>query len=488
MSGQYAAPPVPSVVVIDSRLRRGRLAAAAVFAVQGLCFAALITRVPALQQKFSFSDGQLALVLLAVPAVAGVGSVLAGYAAARLGSAWVLRVAQPLVCVSLPLIGLSAVRGQLYAAVGLFGLMVGAVDAAMNMQAVAVETGYHRSLLVGFHGVWSAAGIAGALLTAGTARLGFSLPLALGLLGGLGLLGSLVALPWLVPQARVHDVVSAAATTGPIPVVRDAEPVAARAVDGPIEDDELSAALPAVPDSSPVDDALGDDAAAQDGSAAAGTPSPVPRPRAASPGTGVPWRPLLVIGVAVAAMYVADSAISNWSSVFLHNVLHASTGVAAFGYAAYQATLLAGRLVGDRAVAALGPVSVVRAGGVVGMAGLVVVVLATSQTLAVIGFGIAGLGLCVIAPEAFSAAGRLDPAGSGIAVARVNVFNYVGYLVGAPLVGLVGQYSTLRYGFAAALAVLLLVVLTAGGFAAGLRKAVPADPFAILERPIPTDF
>src|SRR5690348_8879586 len=83
------------------RDRRARTGVAGAYFVQGMCFAALLTRVPDLQEKFRFTDGQLSLVLLAVPVVAGVGSVLAGILAGRLGSAVVLRAGGIGVCAAI---------------------------------------------------------------------------------------------------------------------------------------------------------------------------------------------------------------------------------------------------------------------------------------------------------------------------------------------------------------------------------------------------
>ena len=169
------------------RDRRARIAAGAAFAVQGLCFATLVTRVPQVQDAHDIGDGLLALVLLLVPVIAGVGSVLAGALFPRVGGAPVLRVAQPGVCVAMTLVG--ATGGglvPLFAAVALFGVCVGAVDAAMNEQAVAVERRYGMSLLTGFYAVWSVAGILGGLWVALANRLdlallpGFAVPALLG--------------------------------------------------------------------------------------------------------------------------------------------------------------------------------------------------------------------------------------------------------------------------------------------------------------------
>src|SRR5258706_7080952 len=91
--------------LMEQRDRRARAAVAVAYFVQGFCFAALLTHVNVLQKAFHFSDGDLSLVLLAVPVVAGVGSVLAGALSSRLGSAPVLRAGGPAVCLAITAVG-----------------------------------------------------------------------------------------------------------------------------------------------------------------------------------------------------------------------------------------------------------------------------------------------------------------------------------------------------------------------------------------------
>ncbi|CAM5516205.1 hypothetical protein SALBM135S_00302 [Streptomyces alboniger] len=69
---------------------------------------------------------------------------------------------------------------------------------------------------------------------------------------------------------------------------------------------------------------------------------------------------------------------------------------------------------------------------------------APRQWAGVAGFTVVGLGLCVIVPQTFAAAGRLafdqgGPGASDAAIARLNIFNYVGFLIGSPLVGGLGD-------------------------------------------------
>ena len=101
-----------------------------------------------------------------MPVIAGVGSVLAGVLAPRIGSATVLRVA----ALGVAALTAGARPGRpaplLYVAVALFGLFLGGVDATMNMQGTAVQRRYGRSILASCHAWWSIAGIAGALAAA----------------------------------------------------------------------------------------------------------------------------------------------------------------------------------------------------------------------------------------------------------------------------------------------------------------------------------
>jgi MFS family permease len=391
---------------VDQRDRRARVAVAGAYFVQGFCFAGLLTQTAALQKKFGFDDAELSLVLLAVPVVAGVGSVLAGLLGARLGSSPVLRAGGVGVCLAITLTGLATQNWQLFAALALVGLMLGLVDAAMNMQGVAVERRYRRPVLNSFYTVWSAGAILGALATSGTAQLGWSIGASLVAVAAAGLALALLAGPGQLRRAE---------------------------------------------------EALAEPAAAEAALAAR-----------------IPWRPIVPIGVAMMLMFIADSAVSNWSPVFIERALHAGTSVAALGVAGYQAMMLLGRTAGDRLVSRFSPTAVVSAGGVVGGLGLVVVAASGTPALAITGFAIAGLGLSLIVPQSFSAAGRLDPAGTGVAIARVNLFNYVGFVVGAGMIGAVAESLSLRWAFVVPAVLAVGIVALAPSF----RTQAPAPSTA----------
>ncbi|NUR85288.1 MAG: MFS transporter, partial [Nonomuraea sp.] len=67
-------------------------------------------------------------------------------------------------------------------------------------------------------------------------------------------------------------------------------------------------------------------------------------------------------------------------------------------------------------------------------------------------------------PQSFSAAGKLDPAGTGVAIARVNLFNYVGFIVGAALIGGIADATDWRIAFVAPLLLAGVIIALAPGF------------------------
>ena len=104
-----------------------------------------------------------------------------------------------------------------------------------------------------------------------------------------------------------------------------------------------------------------------------------------------------------------------------------------------------------------------------------------AASLAIAAFAITGLGFCVVPPQCFAATSRLDPTGSGIAISRVNVFNYLGFLLGASLAGgvagVVGGPAGWRAAYAVPLVLTAVIAALAGGF--NVRGAPSPDPVAI---------
>ncbi|MFD4315119.1 MFS transporter [Streptomyces sp. NPDC058548] len=384
----------------DARLRRGRGSLAVSFFVQGVTFALLVTRIPAIQDRYGISDALLPAFLAAVPILAGVASVMTEKVVARVGPAVVLRWAQPFVLLALLAVGVGDQLWHAALALGLFGLAVGALDASMNMLGVSLQRAYGRSIMLGFHASYSLGGIAGASLAWVGAHWHLSL-----------FVSYLPVVAVLLPLAFVG---SRWYVTG-----GDGVESVAEAGDGK--------------------------------------------------GSGVAFKLLLPLCLVMTFAYIGDSTVSNWSAKYLQDVLGSSEELATVPYNAYMVTTLLGRAVGDFGVRRFGAATVVRAGAVLGALGFAVVAVSPGAWAGIAGFTVLGLGLSVIVPQTFAAAGRLFPGASDAAVARLNVFNYVGFLIGSPLVGALGDAWSYRGAMLVPMVLVLVTVVYATSF--GSRPA-----------------
>ncbi|MGV9241592.1 MFS transporter, partial [Streptomyces nigra] len=157
-------------------LRRGRASLAFGFFAQGVAFALLVTRIPAIQDRYGVSDALLPAFLAAVPILAGVGSVTTERLVRRIRPSRLLRWSQPVVLLALLGVGAGDSMVELAVSLAAFGLAVGALDATMNMLGVSLQRAYGRSIMLSFHAAYSLGGIIGASLAWAGAH--WDLPLA----------------------------------------------------------------------------------------------------------------------------------------------------------------------------------------------------------------------------------------------------------------------------------------------------------------------
>ncbi|OLZ54009.1 MFS transporter [Streptomyces amritsarensis] len=384
----------------DVRLRRGRGALGFSFFVQGVTFALLVTRIPAIQDRYGISDGLLPVFLAAVPVLAGVASVAAEHLVKRVAPSVVLRWAQPLVLLSLLGVGAGERLWHVAVALGAFGLSVGALDASMNMLGVSLQRAYGRSIMLGFHAAYSLGGILGA------------------------------SAAWYGAHAHLG------LFAGYLPAVAVLLPLALSASRYYLDREDRT--------------------------------GPVGEPEKGLGGGG--FRLLLPLCLVLACAYIGDSTVANWSAKYLQDVLGSSEQTATVPYNVYMVTTLVGRAVGDLGVRRFGAVAVVRCGTVLAAAGFAVVAAAPGVWVGLLGFTLLGIGLCVIVPQTFAAAGRLFPGASDTAVARLNIFNYVGFLIGSPLVGAIGDAWSYRGAMLVPMVLVLITLFHARSF--GPREAL----------------
>jgi MFS family permease len=162
---------------------------------------------------------------------------------------------------------------------------------------------------------------------------------------------------------------------------------------------------------------------------------------------------LLPLALIALVVLLAEGAVADWSAVYLREERGAAPGTAGLAFTAFSLTMVAGRLAGDRVVAAWGRARAVRVSALIALAGGLLVVLAPSVVAVIVGFAALGVGLACVVPLVFVAAAGDDPE-PGPALAAVSTPGYVGFLLGPPVIGGLAQLI----GLGAALGLLPLLL------------------------------
>lgn len=187
----------PQAPVVPGRLEQ--MSTRIAFFIAGFGIAAWAPLVPYAKARAQLNEGTLGLLLLCL----GVGSIIAmpmaGALASRFGCRRVLSAGTLLLCVALPMLATVSSIPLLMAGLFLFGAGLGTVDSTVNLQAVIVERASGKTMMSGFHGLFSLGGIVGAAGVSALLGLGLS-PLSATLVVIVITLGALLkAAPHLLP-------------------------------------------------------------------------------------------------------------------------------------------------------------------------------------------------------------------------------------------------------------------------------------------------
>ena len=411
MSSPLPARPAPDV-------RRARVAVAALFLTNGALFANLVPRYPEIKTGLDLGNATYGLAVAAFPA----GAITAGLAAAalvrRFGSARVAVAGTVLTAAGLLLAGLAPALPLLVVALFAAGATDAFTDVAQNAHGLRVQRRHGRSIINGFHALWSVGAVLGGGMAAAAIALDLPLGVHLAITGALFSVVALVALRSCLPglDGEVPDGAAAEAGTSTSP------------------------GSPARPD------------------VAAGTTAAFVA-RTSRARTAAILAALVL--VAVAGTLVEDAG-STWAAVYLSGSLGAPATIAAAGFVALVGAQFVGRLVGDRLVDRFGQRAVARTGGAL-------VLLGTGLALAF-----------PLVPAAMQQADELPGLRTGTGLTLVSWLMRLGFLLSPPIVGLVADATSLRTGLlvlpiAGAVVVLLAGVLTPRRPAPGRTDVVEHD-------------
>lgn len=182
-----------------SRLAAARVAVATLFFLNGMLFATWVSRIPAVEAQRGMSHATLGLALLAIALGAMVSMPLAGALAERWGSGRVCRFSALGYATTLPLLSPGLPLWLFAPSLLFYGICHGALDVAMNAQAVLVEKRHARPIMASFHAFFSFGGLTGAVAGGLAAALGWSVAPHFVLVAAVVGTVALLAAPLLLP-------------------------------------------------------------------------------------------------------------------------------------------------------------------------------------------------------------------------------------------------------------------------------------------------
>jgi MFS family permease len=172
-----------------------------------------------------------------------------------------------------------------------------------------------------------------------------------------------------------------------------------------------------------------------------------PTTRTTSPTFSWPNRRTVGLCTLTFICLLVEGAMVDWSAIYLANVADASYAMSAAGYAVFSLSMAAGRLVGDRMVAAVGRPRMIEAGALMAGLGLGVAALVPSATIVVVGFALVGIGLANVIPILFSIAARLETT-AALGISKAATSGYAGFVIGPFFIGTLSSYIGLQFSIA----------------------------------------
>ncbi|MEV0890349.1 MFS transporter [Promicromonospora sp. NPDC050262] len=383
-------------------VRRARAAVGALFLTNGALYANLVPRLPEIKTALDLDNAAYGLAIAAFPTGAIVSGLGAGYMVRRFGSARVAVVGTVLTGLGTLAAGLAPSFALLVAALFLGGASDSITDVGQNTHGLRVQRRYGRSIINGFHAVWSIGAVLGGSMAAAAIALGLPLDVHLGISLGIFAVVAVVALRFLLPGR--------------------------------------------------------DDETADDGGSAAAAPARLRGPRL-SVRTVAIVAALVLIGIGGA---LVEDAGSSWATLYLSTDLGAPAALAATAYVSLVDAQTVGRLLGDRLVDRFGQRTVACAGGVIIALGMGLALAWPTVPGTIAGFAAAGFGSATLIPAAMHEADELPGLRPGTGLTIVSWLLRLGFLCSPPLVGLVADDVGLRTGLLVVPIAGVLVVALSG--------------------------
>ena len=202
------------MLIVMKKLQRARFSVFVYFLLCGSAVTVWATHIPVVQKNLGISHAQIGILILLLGAGALASMQAIGKAVDKHGSARILKACSIALGFALALPGFGVNYLSLSLAIFILGSTIGAIDIAMNAQALEIEAAYGRPIFSSFHAMWSIGGVVGTAVSSGALSLNLPMWLTMSAWGAftiiLGLLLSKDLLP-MVPTQRAPSIKSASA-------------------------------------------------------------------------------------------------------------------------------------------------------------------------------------------------------------------------------------------------------------------------------------
>jgi len=175
--------------------------------------------------------------------------------------------------------------------------------------------------------------------------------------------------------------------------------------------------------------------------AANDAPDPVP--------ARMPWAAIIATGAILFAAFIGENATEAWSALHIERTLGGAPGEGGFGPAMLGLTMAIGRMAGQVVAAKLGEARLILVSACLGIVGALVIAVAPTQGVVLLGVAVLGMGMSVIVPSANSILGRVVRNDQrAFALSRAWMLGMIGFFAGPAMMGLVAELVGLRWSFA----------------------------------------
>ncbi|MEB0307207.1 MFS transporter, partial [Cryobacterium sp. 10I1] len=174
---------------------------------------------------------------------------------------------------------------------------------------------------------------------------------------------------------------------------------------------------------------------------------------------------VLLIGAIVLGMTFAEGSANDWIALASVDGHGFSNTAGAIVFGVFVAAMTVGRVIGGPVIDRFGRVPVLRACAVIGVLGLLLFILAPNDWALYAGTVLWGVGASLGFPVGMSAAAD-DTRNSAARVSAVAMIGYFAFLVGPPVLGLLGQ----NWGILNALYLIVALMALAGLAAPAARE------------------